>query len=105
MTVFLPTSQVGRVQVGSEVRLVMDAAREFVIPATVSYVADVAQFTPKTVETADDREMLMCRVRGRIDPELLSRLIEDVKTGLPGMAYLRLDPDAAWPDFLSNVVK
>ena len=105
MTVFLPTSQVGRVQVGSEVRLVMDAAREFVIPATVSYVADVAQFTPKTVETADEREKLMFRVRARIDPELLSRHIEDVKTGLPGMAYLRLDPDAAWPDFLSNVVK
>lgn len=105
MTVFLPTSQVGRVQVGSEVRLVMDAAQELVIPATVSYVADVAQFTPKTVETADEREKLMFRVRARIDPELLSRHIEYVKTGLPGMAYLRLDPDAAWPDFLSNVVK
>lgn len=105
MTVFLPTSQVGRVQVGSEVRLVMDAAQEFVIPATVSYVADVAQFTPKTVETADEREKLMFRVRARIDPELLSRHIEYVKTGLPGMAYLRLDPNAAWPDFLANVVK
>ena len=105
MTVFLPTSQVGRVQVGSEVRLVMDAAQELVIPATVSYVADVAQFTPKTVETADEREKLMFRVRARIDPELLSRHIEYVKTGLPGMAYLRLDPNAAWPDFLANVVK
>ena len=105
MTVFLPTSQVGRVQVGSEVRLVMDAAKKFMIPATVSYVADVAQFTPKTVETADEREKLMFRVRARIDPELLSRHIEYVKTGLPGMAYLRLDPNAAWPDFLANVVK
>lgn len=105
MTIFLPTSQVGRVQVGSEVRLVMDAAQEFVIPATVSYVADVAQFTPKTVETADEREKLMFRVRARIDPELLSRHIEYVKTGLPGMAYLRLDPNAAWPEFLGNVVK
>ena len=105
MTVFLPTSQVGRVQVGSEVRLVMDAAQELVIPATVSYVADVAQFTPKTVETADEREKLMFRVRARIDPELLARHIEYVKTGLPGMAYLRLDPNTAWPDFLANVVK
>ncbi|MGA0543469.1 HlyD family secretion protein [Neotabrizicola sp. VNH66] len=105
MTVFLPTSQVGRVQVGSEVRLVLDAAPELTIPATVSYVADVAQFTPKTVETANEREKLMFRVRARIDPELLARHIEYVKTGLPGMAYLRLDPKAAWPDFLANVVK
>jgi HlyD family secretion protein len=85
--------------------LVMDAAQELVIPATVSYVADVAQFTPKTVETADEREKLMFRVRARIDPELLARHIEYVKTGLPGMAYLRLDPNTAWPDFLANVVK
>lgn len=105
MTVFLPTAQAGRVQVGSEVRLVMDAAREFTIPATVSYVADVAQFTPKTVETADEREKLMFRIRARIDPELLARHIDYVKTGLPGMAYIRLDPKAEWPGFLADVVK
>lgn len=105
MTIFLPTSQAGRVQVGSEVRLVMDAAPDYVIPATVSYVADVAQFTPKTVETADEREKLMFRIRARIDPELLVRYIEYVKTGLPGMAYLRLDPSVDWPATLANIVK
>lgn len=105
MTVFLPTSQAGRVQVGAEVRLVMDAAADYVIPATVSYVADVAQFTPKTVETADEREKLMFRIRARIDPELLGRYLNLVKTGLPGMAYVQLDPKAEWPEFLSNVVK
>ena len=105
MTVFLPTAQAGRVQVGADVRLVMDAAPELVIPATVSYVADVAQFTPKTVETADEREKLMFRVRARIEPELLIRHIDYVKTGLPGMAYIRLDPDAEWPAFLADVVK
>lgn len=105
MTFFLPTSQAGRVQVGSEVRLVMDAAPELVIPASVSYVADVAQFTPKTVETADEREKLMFRVRARVNPELLRKHIEYVKTGLPGMAYVRLDPQAAWPANLANVVQ
>ncbi|WP_313136715.1 HlyD family secretion protein [Paracoccus jeotgali] len=104
MTVFLPTSQAGRVQAGAEVRLVMDAAPDLVIPATVSYVADVAQFTPKTVETADEREKLMFRVRARIEPELLVRYLEHVKTGLPGMAYIRLDPEAEWPDALADVV-
>lgn len=105
MTIFLPAAQAGRLQVGSEVRLIMDAAPEFVVPATVSYVADVAQFTPKTVETADEREKLMFRVRARVQPELLTRNLEYVKTGLPGMAYLRLDPDAEWPDFLANVLQ
>ena len=105
MTVFLPTSQAGRVQIGSEVRLTLDAAPGIVIPATVSYVADVAQFTPKTVETAEEREKLMFRVRAKVDPELLSRYGAYVKTGLPGMAYLKTLPDAEWPASLANVVK
>jgi HlyD family secretion protein len=105
MTIFLPTSQAGRVQIGSEVRLVMDAAPQYVIPATVSYVADVAQFTPKTVETANERAKLMFRIRARINPQLLKKYINYVKTGLPGMAYVRLDPNTEWPAFLANVVK
>lgn len=70
-----------------------------------SYVADVAQFTPKTVETAEEREKLMFRVRAKVDPELLSRYVAYVKTGLPGMAYLKTLPDAEWPASLANVVK
>lgn len=105
MTFFLPTSQAGLVQVGSEARLTLDAAPGYVVPATISFVADVAQFTPKTVETADEREKLMFRVRARIDPELLRRYSEYVKTGVPGMAYVRTDPGAAWPASLGKLVQ
>ncbi|WP_339829873.1 HlyD family efflux transporter periplasmic adaptor subunit [uncultured Parvibaculum sp.] len=97
MTFFLPTEHAGRVALGAEVHLVLDAAPQYVIPARASYVADVAQFTPKTVETADEREKLMFRIKARIDPELLDKHIRDVKTGLPGMAYVRLDPRLEWP--------
>jgi len=71
MTFFLPTAAVGRVALGTEVRLVLDAAPGYVIPARVSFIADVAQFTPKTVETASEREKLMFRVRAQIPVELL----------------------------------
>ena len=97
MTFFLPERQAGAVAVGSEVHLVLDAAPQYVIPARVSYVASVAQFTPKTVETASEREKMMFRVKARIPPELLRQHQEQVKTGLPGMAYLKLDPAAPWP--------
>lgn len=100
MTFFLAAPQAGRVQLGQEVRLVIDAAPQYVIPAKVSYVASVAQFTPKTVETANEREKLMFRVKARLDPALLAKYVTYVKTGVPGMAYLRLDPDAQWPDNL-----
>ena len=101
MTFFLPERQAGLVALSSEVRLVIDAAPQYVIPAKVSYVASVAQFTPKTVETASEREKLMFRIKARIDPELLQRHLEHVKTGVPGMAYLRLDPAIDWPAHLA----
>ena len=55
MTFFLPETAAGRVAIGSEARLVLDAAPQYVIPAKVTFVASVAQFTPKTVETAVER--------------------------------------------------
>jgi len=100
MTIFLPTVDAGRVKLGAEARIVLDAAPQYVIPANVSFVADVAQFTPKTVETAEERLKLMFRIKARIDPALLKKHIRDVKTGLPGVAYVRLDPDIPWPNDL-----
>jgi len=100
MTLFLPTSQAGRVALGAEARIVLDAAPQFVIPAKISFVASEAQFTPKTVETAEERLKLMFRLKARIDPQLLKKHLRQVKTGLPGLAYVRLDPQAAWPSYL-----
>ena len=101
MTFFLPEAIAGRVALGSEARVVLDAAPQFVIPATISFVASSAQFTPKTVETASERQKLMFRVRAQIAPQLLQRYIEQVKTGVPGVAWLKLDSNAQWPASLA----
>ncbi|AFJ47848.1 HlyD family secretion protein [Shimwellia blattae] len=101
MTFFLPTSQAGVLALGSEARLILDAAPGLPIPATISFVASVAQFTPKTVETSDERLKLMFRIKARIPPELLAEHLEYVKTGLPGMAYVRLDNQQPWPENLT----
>jgi HlyD family secretion protein len=100
MTFFLPTDWAGRVQVGAEVHIVLDAAPQFIIPAKVTFVADVAQFTPKTVETAEERQKLTFRIKAHIDRELLKKYVKDVKTGLPGVAYVQVDPNAPWPAHL-----
>ncbi|MBJ3776138.1 HlyD family secretion protein [Acuticoccus mangrovi] len=100
MTFFLPTADAGRIAVGTEARIVLDAAPQYVIPASVSFVASVAQFTPKTVETREEREKLMFRVKARIDPAVLKEYVRYVKTGLPGTATVRVDPRVAWPEEL-----
>ena len=97
MTFFLPETAVGKLELGSEVRIILDAAPQYVIPAKVSFVASAAQFTPKTVETASERQKLMFRVKGQIGRDLLQKHLKLVKTGLPGVAWIKLDPQARWP--------
>ena len=94
---FLPETVAGRVALGTEVRIVLDAAPQYVIPAQVSFVASTAQFTPKTVETASERQKLMFRVKARIAPDLLQKHLTQVKTGLPGVAWIKLDKERQWP--------
>lgn len=101
MTIFLPTSDAGRVALASEARIVLDSAPEYVVPATVSFVAAEAQFTPKTVETASEREKLMYRVKLAIDPRLLETYRDYVKAGLTGNAYVKVTRDAVWPEHLA----
>lgn len=98
MTIFLPTAQIGRLLVGSEARIVLDAVPQFVIPAKVSFISAEAQFTPREVETRSEREKLMFRIKVKIDPALLSAHIEKVRTGLPGEAYVMLGSGNAWPE-------
>lgn len=100
MTFFLPEMAAGRVAMGSEARIVLDAAQHYVIPANVSYVASVAQFTPKAVETQSERQKMVFRVKARVNPELLAKYPEQVKTGLPGVAHVRLNDTQPWPETL-----
>jgi len=97
MDVYLPTASAGKVKVGSDARIVLDAVPQLAIPAKVLFVATEAQFTPKTVETQSERDTLMFRVRAKIDPERLRARAEKVRSGLPGVTYLQLDAATPWP--------
>jgi HlyD family secretion protein len=100
MTFFVPEATAGRLALGEEVHLVLDAAPQYVIPAKVTFVASAAQFTPKTVETANERQKLMFRVKAQIDSALLQKHLPQIKSGLPGVAWLKLDANASWPNEL-----
>ncbi|HET6374902.1 MAG TPA: HlyD family efflux transporter periplasmic adaptor subunit [Methylocella sp.] len=102
MDIYLPTLEAGRVKIGSDARIVLDAYPGFPIKSRVTYVASQAQFTPKTVETKSERDKLMFRVKVQIDPAVLSKYAESVRTGLPGIAYVRVDPQTEWPDWLKG---
>lgn len=99
MTIFLSTADVGRVQIGAEARIKLDAF-DLLIPAKVSFISPEAQFTPKQIETANEREKLMFRVKVTIDPEFLRTHQDRLNSGSPGIAYVLLDGHSSWPETL-----
>jgi HlyD family secretion protein len=101
MTVFLPTSIAGRLKVGDDARIVLDAAPQFTIPATVSFVAAEAQFTPKYVETASERDKLVYRVKLKVPTDITQQYAAYVKAGLTGYGYVRAQPDQPWSDAMA----
>jgi HlyD family secretion protein len=100
MEFFLPAAAAPRVRLGDEARIIPDVMPDVAIPAFVSFVAPQAQFTPKQVETIDERESLMFRVRVRIPPDLVKTRLAQVKTGVRGVAWVRLaGRDGSLPDW------
>ncbi len=102
MDLYLATLQAGKAAIGDEARIVLDAFPNASIPAHVTYIATEAQFTPKAVETQFERDRLMFRIRARVDADVLKKYGAELRTGLPGVAYLRLDGKAKWPPQLSH---
>ncbi len=100
MTLFLPTQGATRVGIGAEARILFDGLTDQVIPARVSFVAPRAQFTPKEVETRTEREKLAFRIKVKLDREFLYAHAALAKAGIPGVAYIRVDPNAKWPQHL-----
>ena len=101
MTCFFATDVVGKLVQDDEARIVLDALPDVAIPATISYISPEAQFTPRQVETKTEREKLTFRVKVRIPAALLQKHMDQVKTGLPGVAYVRTNKNAVWPAFLT----
>jgi len=103
MEFFLPSTQAHQVAIGSEARIVLDIFEDLAAPATVSYVSPQSQFTPRSVEIRDERDNLMFRVRVRVPQVLVQARIEQVLTGIRGVAYVKLNGgvDEPWPESLT----
>ena len=84
MTIFLPAADAGKLAIGDEARIILDPVPDYIIPAKVSFVAADAQFTPKTVETKDERTKLMFRIKLKIDPKVLQTILHKGEDGHPG---------------------
>jgi HlyD family secretion protein len=100
MTMYLAAADASRLRVAEEARIVLDPVPDYVIPATISFVAADAEFTPQWVEITNERTELMFRVKLQINPQLLKELSSRMKTGVLGLGFVRINPGVQWPEDL-----
>lgn len=96
MNLYLPAATAGKLTVGDEAKIVLDALPGQPLPARITFVEDKSQFTPKEVETQDERQKLVFRVKARL---LRPADTAQAKPGMPGVGYVRTT-FAPWPAVL-----
>src|SRR6201984_3818607 len=102
MAICLPPSCAAAWKSGAPARIPVDYEPDKSAAAYVTFVSPEAQFTPKQVETKTEREKLMFRVKLQIPPELVTHYVERIKTGVRGVGYVKVRPDATWPEWLEK---
>jgi HlyD family secretion protein len=102
MEIFLPSDQAAALKTGAPARITVDYEPDKSAAGYVSFVSPEAQFTPKQVETKSEREKLMFRVKIQIPAELVQHYIENIKTGVRGVGYVKVTPDATFPEWLEK---
>jgi len=83
--IYVPETSVGRVHLGQKARLAVDSFPGKSYPGEVKFIASEAEFTPKNVQTAEERVKLVYMVKVRIadDPAL------ELKPGMPADIFLQ----------------
>jgi len=77
--IFVPGKDLGKVRVGTEAKVLLDAYPRRSFDGRVTFVADAAQFTPKNVQTKEDRIKQVFEVRVTIVVD-----VEMAKAGMQG---------------------
>lgn len=89
--VYIPEPDIGKIRLGNEARLYVDAFPERPFKARLIRVSQQAEFTPKNVETKEERVKLVFEVKLAIEnPE------GHLKPGMPGDVVIRWKEAAKW---------
>ena len=92
LEVYIPQKEIGKVRLGLPAYIYTDAFPDDPVTATVRYIASRAEFTPKEVQTPDERVKLIYAVKLYLDANPDHRLTP----GLPADAMIRWKENVPW---------
>ena len=96
INVFLTAPQMNQLKLGDEARIVIDGM-DAVFPDNITFIANNAQFTPKSVETTEERAKLMFKVKLQLPVDIALKYKLLLKGGMTGLGYVKYDQQAQWP--------
>lgn len=92
LKVYVPELQIGKLRLSLPARIYTDAFPDKPFAATVRYIASRAEFTPKEVQTPDERVKIVYAVKLYLDENPDHRLTP----GLPADAVIRWQDGIEW---------
>ncbi len=92
LKVYVPERQIGKLRLDLPARVYTDAFPQQPFAARVRYIASRAEFTPKEVQTTDERVKLVFAAKLYLDENPEHRL----SPGLPADAVIRWKEDTPW---------
>jgi HlyD family secretion protein len=84
LMIYVNETELGKVKLGSHADVVIDTYPDKNYNATVIYVSPVAEFTPRNVQTKDERTKLVFGVKLEVE-----NTNGELKSGMPADAYLK----------------
>ena len=87
---YIPETDLGKIHPGMPAAVITDSFPDKRYPAWIGYISPTAEFTPKTVETADVRTHLVYQVR-----VFACNPANELRLGMPATVVVPLQPDPA----------
>ncbi len=84
LMIYISDSELGKVKLNGTAEIVIDTYAEKTFPGRVVYISPVAEFTPKNIQTKEDRTKLVFGVKLEVDNK-----DGILKAGMPADAYVQ----------------
>lgn len=88
VNVYVGERDLGRIRLGMKAYVSVDAFPDEPFPGTVTFISERAEFTPKNIQTPDERVKLVYRVKVEVETRN-----QALKPGMPADTVLQLDQE------------
>jgi HlyD family secretion protein len=85
VTIYVPLSDLARIKYGQEAKVTIDGMEKTPFTGTITYISAAAEFTPKNVQTKDERVKQVFKVEVTVEnPEMI------LKPGVPADVKIKI---------------